>query len=244
MFGIGRRRTRGELVKAELGESLGHLVRAATHAANGVGETVGPRANSAREYLAPAAGRVRETASRGMSSTMARLAPLAAAAAIGASQAGSATGKATSKKVQKMGKKRSHSARRRWSILAGLLAAGAVAGAVGTVAARRRNQADWESYDSHQMLESVREDAESIIGTSSANAPQPGASPKAAVVAEKAKAAGEPGGKAATAGEKAGAMNKTSTAERAKQPAAKGAESSDGLLGNTAAAPSSRNSHG
>jgi hypothetical protein len=253
VFGIGRRKTHSQLVKAELGESLGHFVRAATHAASGVGETVGPRVESARDYLGPAATRVRSTASTGWGSTMTAFAPLVAAAASGAGQAGSTTRKASSKKVRMMRKKESMRARRRWSILTGLLAAGAVAGAVGAIAVRRRAQPDWDSYDPGRVMESVREDAEAIVHSSSDDHRRD--TPKNSSGPDKAKPAGPDKAMAAGAGAKASPTEKvkdqgdpipspTSTiTDSAKQGAVKGAAKADGLLGNNSPTPS-RNSRG
>ena len=47
-------RTHAQLVRDELSESLDHFVQAANHAAGGVGATVGPRIDAARDRVAPA----------------------------------------------------------------------------------------------------------------------------------------------------------------------------------------------
>lgn len=183
MLGISRRARRRELVRAELGESLDHFMQAATHAAGGVGATVGPRLHAARDAVAPTADRMRDSASQGVTWTMATLAPLAVAAADGARQAGRATrkaktknmkaakrngfkamaatkaaGRAKAKKAKSMGSRltpasRKSSGRRRWPIVVGVLAAGA---AIGTMAVRRRRAAQWEEYDPGQALDSMR----------------------------------------------------------------------------------------
>ena len=252
MFMHGRRRTHGQLVKAELGESFDHFVRAAAHAANGVGESVGPRVETARGFLAPAATRFRRRTFSGWGSTMTALVPLAAAATDNTRQAGSLSRKAGSKKMRTMGKKQSLLARRRWSILTGLLAAGAVAGAAGAIMMRRRQQPDWDSYDPGHALDSVREDAKAIIGKSNPDGSGKDGS-KPAPASEKSKAAGShKTGTAATekakdrpaaAGERVASATSAIT-ESAKQTATKGTDKADGLLGSNVAAPSSRNSHG
>ncbi|MFY1674492.1 hypothetical protein ACN27G_31860 [Plantactinospora sp. WMMB334] len=230
MFGFGGRRSRRRLVKAELGESFDHLMRAATHAASGVGATVGPRAYAARTYLAPTAGRVRATASESWESALHRFAPLATAAADGARQAGSVAHKARSKKMRAMRKKNS-TGRRRWPVLTGLLVAGAVAGAVGAAAMRRRGQRPWDEYDPAAALDAVRGDAATIMDSSAGGTTRETTAPKNAPTV-KAK------DRTAPAGEK---ISTAPIAEGAKKVvAASGGEKSDGLLGTAA----SRNSGG
>ena len=60
MFGIGRRKTQGQLAKVELNQGLGHLRQAATYAAKGAGATVAPRVQAARGAVAPTAVIVRD----------------------------------------------------------------------------------------------------------------------------------------------------------------------------------------
>lgn len=183
MLRISRRARRRELVRAELGEGLDHFMQAATHAAGGVGATVGPRLHAAREAVAPTADRMRDSASQGVTWTMATLAPIAVAAADGARQAGRATRKAKAQnmktakrtglkamaaskatgrtkamKAKSMGSRltatgRKSSDRRRWPVVVGVLAVGA---AIGTIAVRRRRAAQWEEYDPGQALDSMR----------------------------------------------------------------------------------------
>ena len=62
MFGIGRRKTQGQLARAELNQGIGHLRQAATHAAKGAGATVGPRVQAARGAVGPTAIVVRDRA--------------------------------------------------------------------------------------------------------------------------------------------------------------------------------------
>lgn len=161
MFGFGRRKSQGQLAKAELNQSISHLMQAANHAAKGAGATVGPRVQVARGYVGPAAARVRGQASTGWGTTLTTLAPLAAAARDGAAQAGPLTRKAKSKTMRITGKKKQP--RRRGSMMTGLLAAGVVAGLAGAVAMRRRReQQEWAEYDPTRNLEPMRDEVDSI----------------------------------------------------------------------------------
>ncbi|RLP93126.1 hypothetical protein EAD89_07105 [Micromonospora sp. BL4] len=160
VFGIGRRKSRGQLAKAELNQSISHLMLAANHAAKGAGATVGPRVQVARGYVEPAAAKVRDRASTGWGTTLTTLAPLAAAARDGAAQAGPLTRKARSKNMRITKKKQP---RRRGSMMTGLLAAGAIAGLAGAVALRRRReQQEWAEYDPTRTLEPMRDEVDSI----------------------------------------------------------------------------------
>lgn len=243
MFGLGRRKTHSQLVKAELGESLDHFMRAATHAAGGVGTTVGPRMQTAREYVGPTATRVKDTATSGWQSTMTAFAPLAAAAADGARQAGSTARKARSKKMRVTRKKESLMARRRWSMLTGLLAAGAVLGAAGAMAVRRRRQQDWDSYDPDHSLDAVRSDAEAIAASTSEATPARDMARSSTMPTGKAadQAIEQVIEKTAPAGEQL-AKTTGSITDGAKQTAAKSTEKADGMVGN--ARTPSRNSRG
>ncbi|SCE87927.1 hypothetical protein GA0070607_2702 [Micromonospora coriariae] len=161
MFGIGRRKSEGQLARAELNQSISHLVQAANHAAKGAGATVGPRVQMARGYVEPAAARVRDRASTGWGTTLTTLAPLAAAARDGAAQAGPLTRKARSKNMRITAKKKQP--RRRGSMMTGLLAAGAIVGLAGAVALRRRReQQEWAEYDPTRTLEPMRDEVDSI----------------------------------------------------------------------------------
>ncbi|MCZ7377806.1 hypothetical protein [Micromonospora sp. WMMC250] len=161
VFGFGRRKSQGQLAKAELNQSISHLMQAANHAAKGAGATVGPRVQVARGYVAPTAAMVRDRASTGWGTTLTTLAPLAAAARDGAAQAGPLTRKAKSKTMRITGKKKQP--RRRGSMMTGLLAAGAIAGLAGAVALRRRReQQEWAEYDPTRTLEPMRDDVDSI----------------------------------------------------------------------------------
>jgi hypothetical protein len=242
MFGLGRRKTHRQLVKAELGEGFDHFMQAATHAADGVGSAVGPRIHAARRYVAPAATTVRGTASTGWESAMSSFAPLAAAAADGARHAGSAARKARSTKMRAMRKKESRMARRRWSMLTGMLVAGAVVGAAGAMALRRRRQEDWDSYDPDHSLEGVREDAEALAAGTSPDAPM-GDVPRTTASVDRVmdKVMDKASEKAGLPSDGSSATT-SAIADTAKQTAAKTTEKADGVLG-TARTPS-RNTRG
>lgn len=176
MFGIGRRKTQGQLAKAELNQGIGHLRQAATYAAKGAGATVGPRVQAARGAVAPTAVIVRDRASSGVASTVAALAPLvlamrnaqaqSAGKAIVDRKAAAAKQVAASKKVKaknmKAAKKKQKKSR--GGMMTGLLAAGTVAGLAGAMAMRRRReQQEWAEYDPTGKLDPMREDVDTIV---------------------------------------------------------------------------------
>ncbi|MFG1778990.1 hypothetical protein ACGFIR_00335 [Micromonospora sp. NPDC049051] len=174
VFGIGRRKTQGQLAKVELNQGLGHLRQAATYAAKGAGATVAPRVQAARGAVAPTAVMVRDRASSGLASTVAALAPLALAVrkaqaeaagkavtgrkAVAAKQA-AATRKVKAKNMKAARKKNS---RRGGSMMTGLLAAGAVAGVAAMAMRRRREQQEWAEYDPTRTLEPMRDEVETM----------------------------------------------------------------------------------
>ncbi|MEU1687439.1 hypothetical protein [Micromonospora sp. NPDC005707] len=175
VFGIGRRKTQGQLAKVELNQGIGHLRQAAAHAAKGAGATVGPRVQAARGAVAPTAIVVRDRASSGVASTVAALAPLlmamrnaqaeAAGKALTGRKAAAAKQAATSKKVKaknmKAAKKKQKRSR---GMTTGLLVAGTVAGLAGAMAMRRRReQQEWAEYDPTGKLEPMREDVDTIV---------------------------------------------------------------------------------
>ncbi|MFE7871089.1 hypothetical protein ACFUYE_12170 [Micromonospora humida] len=158
VFGIGRRKTQGQLAKVELHQGIGHLRQAATHAAKGAGATVGPRVQSARSAVAPTAVAVRDRASSGLATTAAALAPVALAVrhaqaeAAGKALAGKKAAAAKQARVSKKIKAKSPKARKKKQtsrgMMAGLLVAGTVAGVAGAMALRRRReQQEWAEYD-------------------------------------------------------------------------------------------------
>ncbi|MGK5519107.1 hypothetical protein ACSNN9_07075 [Micromonospora sp. URMC 107] len=174
VFGIGRRKTQGQLAKVELNQGLGHLRQAATYAAKGAGATVAPRVQAARGAVAPTAVIVRDRASSGLASTVAALAPLALAVRKAQAEAAgkAVTGrKALAAKQTAAGRKakaknmkasRKKSSRRGGSMMTGLLAAGAVAGVAAMAVRRRREQQEWAEYDPTRKLEPMRDEVETM----------------------------------------------------------------------------------
>jgi hypothetical protein len=173
VFGIGRRKTQGQLAKVELNQGLGHLRQAATYAAKGAGATVAPRVQAARGAVAPTAVMVRDRASSGFASTVAALAPLALAVrkaqaeaagkAVTNRKAAAAKRAAVTRKVKAKNMKASRkNSRRGGSMMTGLLAAGAVAGVAAMAMRRRREQQEWAEYDPTRTLEPMRDEVETM----------------------------------------------------------------------------------
>ncbi|WFE32774.1 hypothetical protein [Micromonospora sp. WMMD975] len=181
VFRIGRRKTQGQLAKAELNQGIDHLRQAASYAAKGAGATVGPRVQAARVAVAPTAVMVRDRASSGVASSAAALAPVlvavrqarteAAGKALSGRKAAAAKQAAMTKKAKNMkpGKKKQ---RRSRGMTTGLLIAGAVAGLAAAMAMRRRReQQEWAEYDptgtlgatGQGALEPMREDVDTIV---------------------------------------------------------------------------------
>lgn len=182
MFGIGRRKTQGQLAKVELNQGIGHLRQAASHAAKGAGATVGPRVQAARVAVAPTAVLVRDRASSGVASSAAALAPVllamrnaraeAAGKALTGRKAAAAKQSAMTKKKAKDMKAGKKKQRRSRGMTTGLLIAGTVAGLAGAMAMRRRReQQEWAEYDptgavaptGQDRLEPMREDVDTIV---------------------------------------------------------------------------------
>ena len=147
MFGRRQVKTHSQLMRDELSEGFGHLWQAAAHAAGGIGATVGPKWDSARDHLPARTGTMRDAAAHGWESTLAAFAPLMDAARTGAATATKNAHKARKKAM----KKESGMSRKRATILVGLLTAGAAAGAAGALIARRRNRAKWDEYEAQGM---------------------------------------------------------------------------------------------
>jgi hypothetical protein len=154
------------LAKHEFGQGVEHFKAAATHAARGTGATVGPKINSAKGRVQPAVGRARDVASSSWGSTVATLAPLAAAATEGARLAGRKADKETSKNVKKLDKsakrldrtarkalaqKKSKSGKGR---LLGITLAGLAVGAAGAAVLRRKQRQQWDEYDPSRPIAS------------------------------------------------------------------------------------------
>lgn len=152
MLGFSKK-TRSQLMRDELGESWEHFLAAATYAANGMGQKVGPGTT-----------KVRGAANRSWESTAAALAPLAAAYREGAANATAAALKL--KKKAKTATKGSsvskHNNSKRTGLLLGLLAGGVAIGVAGALVMRRRRQQQWAEYDSTSDLDSMSADARSM----------------------------------------------------------------------------------
>ncbi|MEU5720869.1 hypothetical protein [Micromonospora sp. NPDC047738] len=170
VFGIGRRKTRGQLAKAELSQGIGHLRQAAAHAAKGVG----PRVQAARAAAAPTAIMVRDRASDGLASTAASLAPLVLAVRNAQAEAAgkkavvgrkaAARKAAVTRQAKAKNLKAARKRKRSRGMMTGLFAAGAVAGLAGAMAMRRRReQQEWAEYDPTGTLEPMREDVDTIV---------------------------------------------------------------------------------
>ncbi|MEV0455667.1 hypothetical protein [Catellatospora methionotrophica] len=152
------KKTRGELMREEMGQSWDHFLQAATHAAGGVGASFGPTT-----------GRMRRATSRGMGTTASALAPLAAAYREGATDALHASKKAHAK--ARKSKKGGHvSGKGNTGMLIGLLAAGAAVGIAGALVMKRRRQQQWSEYDPSQALESMRSESKSMTDKSAGKA--------------------------------------------------------------------------
>jgi hypothetical protein len=161
VFGRRKAKTHGQLMRAELNEGIGHLWQAAAHAAGGMGAAIGPKWHTAKDHFPPGLGKARHLAAHGIDTTMAAFAPLLEAARTGAE---TATKKARKAGKYKAGTKESGMSRKRTTMLVGLLAAGAAAGAAGAMVARRRNRAKWDEYE-RQGIQSAREGAKSMLDT-------------------------------------------------------------------------------
>lgn len=225
MFGNGRRKTQGQLAKIELGRSFGHLKRAAGHATNGTGATVGPRVRAARSAVAPTTLVIRNRAASGYVSTVAALAPLAIAVreaqaevagrAAAGRRADAGRSTAASRKVQakqvraNRAKKRSGRSR-----TAGLLAASAVVGLVGAMALRRRyERREWVEYDPVPSLEPMQAEMDMIEVTTRTPAEQ--AAPTPTTTGDAAEPAGSATGGAGGKAGDGGAGGKTGGGGRA-----------------------------
>ncbi|MDP9798627.1 hypothetical protein J2S43_007139 [Catenuloplanes nepalensis] len=148
VFGIGRSKTRSQMVREELEEGLDHLRQAATHAAEGVGATVGPRVHAAREVVTPAASRARNAAAGGI----AAFTPLAMSAADGARQTGKQTRRMKRKNAKALrravGREERGMSRNRK--LTGLLMIGVAAGVAGSMIMRKRRQREEDQWTTHE----------------------------------------------------------------------------------------------
>lgn len=153
MWGF-HRKTRSELMRAELGESWDHFLAAAGHAANGVGQSVGPRATM-----------LKGAAARSWEGTASALAPLAVAYREGAADATAAALKL--RKKSQPSKKGKPVSNRRTGMLIGLLAAGLALGAAGALVVRRRRKQEWSEYEPAGAMDSMSAEARSMMDKTS-----------------------------------------------------------------------------
>jgi hypothetical protein len=145
MFRRRQAKTHRVQMREELGQSFDHFRQAASHAASGTANLIGPRYESARKSMKKSAGPSVRKANR---ATAAAVMPLAIAVGRNARK-----GKAKVTREQQ--------STRRWPmVLGGLLAAGAAVGAAGAVIARRRaNRDQWEEYGSTRSTGNSRTDS-------------------------------------------------------------------------------------
>ena len=178
MFAMMRRKRRSAMVKQELGQSVDHLKRAATIAAQETGATVAPKIHAARERVQPAAVKAKDAASSGWESAVATLTPLVVAAtdnmraaSDNVRQAGQKsvevskkTAKANKKSAKKNAKKLEKRANKaigrkqsshRASRLVGFALVGTAVGAGAAYVLRRRRAAQWDEYDPSRPISST-----------------------------------------------------------------------------------------
>ena len=159
MFATMRRRSRSRRMKNELGQSVDHLKRAASLAAQETSATVGPKLNAAVDRVHPAASKVKDAASSGWDNAVATITPLVTAATENVLHAGKVSRKQAKKaakenkknarKLQKranqtMGRKHR---RRRGSKLLGYALLGTAVGVGAAYVAKRRKAAQWDEYE-------------------------------------------------------------------------------------------------
>lgn len=175
VFGRGQSTTRQDLARAEFVESMDHFRQAATHAAGGLGASVGPKVGlgmdmardrvgsargyvgTARAYVVPGTAKISRAASRGWDSTIALVMPLADAARSGSIRAAMLPEgvKSQAMRVQimkpvvikKPAAAADSSSGRMATAMVSIVAAGAALGATGALVARRRNRSKWAEYE-------------------------------------------------------------------------------------------------
>jgi hypothetical protein len=154
-----RRKNRSTKMKNELSQSVDHLKRAASIAAQETSATVGPKFYAARDRVQPTAVKAKDAATSSWDSALATLTPLVTAATENARQAGKSgqqTVKANKKAARKNAKKLEKRANktlgrkqksRSGAKLGGLLLVGAAVGAAGAYVVRKRRREQWDEYD-------------------------------------------------------------------------------------------------
>jgi hypothetical protein len=159
VFATMRRKRRNAKMKDELNQSVDHLKRAATIAAQGTSATVGPKLTAAKDRVQPAATMAKGAASTGWESAVATITPLVAVAGDSLRQTGKVTkkqAKANRKSAKrnaakldkrankKLGRKKGRSTGAR---LVRLALVGAAVGAGTAYVMRKRKAAQWDEYD-------------------------------------------------------------------------------------------------
>jgi hypothetical protein len=165
VFATMRRKNRNAKMKNELSQSVDHFKRAASLAAQETSATVGPKFSAARDRVQPAAAKAKGAAAGGWGSAVATLGPLVAAASENvkktgkkaekankrAVQANKEAAKANKKNAKKLEKRANKAIGRKQGSTGGKLAklalAGAVVGAAGAYALRKRRSDQWDEYD-------------------------------------------------------------------------------------------------
>jgi hypothetical protein len=159
VFATTRRKSRSKRMKTELGQSVDHLKRAATLAAQETSATVGPRLNAAVDRVQPAAAKAKGAASSGWDSALATITPLVAAATDNVRQTGKVSkrqarkaAKENQKKAFKLQKRANKAMGRkqrkgRGSKMLGLALIGTAVGVGAAYASKRRKTAQWDEYE-------------------------------------------------------------------------------------------------
>jgi ElaB/YqjD/DUF883 family membrane-anchored ribosome-binding protein len=233
------------MMRSELGEGFDHLKQAAAHAAGSISDNVAPRVMMARDYTKPV--KLRDAAMSGLDTTMTALAPLAAMARDGASQAQ----KMPARQMKMLRARFGHQPppRRRWPMLLGLLVAGTAVGAAGAAVLRRRRQHRWDEFDADRAMEAVNAPAgpfDTSMGSQSPAVDKAAdkAADKATKVMDKAAsrvAAATDKGTEKMSSTMSSARDKIESATEATKPkTGQATEKADGMLGKTP----SRNNRG
>jgi hypothetical protein len=149
-----RARTRGQLLRQELGETMDHAMRAAGHAAGGM--------RAAGAQMAPAAGRVRNAASHRWETTVAAFndtTGMTGITGMAAKDIRAARKARRAHRLKERGLRRQRDrSRLRLSRVLGMLTAGVMVGAATAMVMRRRRQ-QWEEFDTGQALEAAGAEA-------------------------------------------------------------------------------------
>jgi hypothetical protein len=163
VFATMRRRSRNERMKNELGQSVDHLKRAASLAAQETSATVGPKINAAVDRVQPAAVKAKGAASSSWDSALATLTPLVTAATEQVRPTGKVNKKQAKKSAKAAAKQNKKDAKKlekrankalakkqnkgRKSRLLGYALLGTAVGVGAAYAAKRRKAAQWDEYD-------------------------------------------------------------------------------------------------